>query len=230
MRFVRFFAAVLTVMGLLGCATVDKGAVQAAVEGKSVAIVATMDSAVQLSWIGTTVFNNESSTIERPQWGLASLALKDAETALNNGKRFKSVRTLELGVPTKEEVLKHPDVQMSDLILVISPSVGGDFVAMNEVPLKGVGVRQRSALGLPPYSASYASLEAVLFEARTGKQVALVSETSLKMVGDKVLGKAALDKGAVLKPAMEPLVLDGVKDSVRGAINALIQRMGLGTQ
>ncbi|MBA4264469.1 MAG: hypothetical protein C0453_05255 [Comamonadaceae bacterium] len=230
MPFFRFFSILLTAIGLLGCATVDKAAVQAAADGKSLAIVTTVDSTLQLSWIGTTVFNNESSKLDRPEWGLASLALRDAEAALSNGKRFNSVKSLDIGVSTKEEALRHPEAQAVDLIVVISPSVGGDFVAMNEVPLRGVGVRQRSALGLPPYSAAYASLEAGLFEAKTGKQVALVSETSLKMIADKALGKAALDKGAVLKPELEPLVQSEVKMTVSAAVKTLIQRLGLGLE
>lgn len=230
MGFRRFFLAMLVAAGLSACATVDQAAVRGAAKGKSLAIVATVDSTLQLSWIGTTVLNNETSTIERPEWGLASLAVKETETALNNGGRFKSVKALELGAISREEALKHPDAQSADLIVVIAPSVGADFVAMFEVPLKGLGVRQRSAFGLPPYSTAYASLKAELIETKTGAQVVQVNETSIKMITDKVHGRAALDKGAVLKPAMEPLVQEDMKTTVSAAVKSLIQRLGLGPE
>lgn len=230
MKFFRYFFVALTATGLWGCASVDKAAVQTATDGKSLAIAATLDSTIRLSWIGTTAFNNDSSKLERPDWQLASLALKDAETALSKGGRFTTVKALELDRLTKEDVLKHPAAQVADLIVVISPSVGGDFVPLNEVPLRGIGVRQRSAFGLPPYSAAYASLEAGLFETKTGHQIALVTETSLKMIADKTHGKAALDKGATLKPGLEPVVENDIKTVVSAAIQELIQRLGLGQE
>ncbi len=227
MRVVRLLSAVFVAVVLTGCATVDTTAVRDAVAGKSVAVVSNIDSTLQLSWIGTTAFNNESTKVERPDWALASLALKEAETALIDGGRFKSVKALSLGALSAEELMKHPDVQAVDLVVVIDPTVGPDFVPMFEVPLRGIGVRQRSALGFPPYSATYAALKANLVDSKTGKPVAQASETMLKMTADKTHGKAALDKGAELKPALEPVVSEDSKETVKSGVRSLIKKLGL---
>jgi hypothetical protein len=89
-------------MVVAGCATVDPKVIQTRLSGKSILVASTVESSLNLLWIGTTVFNNESGRLAVPDWSLNTLVVGTAIAELIETKRYRSVAIAEKIDPTKD--------------------------------------------------------------------------------------------------------------------------------
>ena len=79
-----------------GCGTVATSAVQAQLSGKSITVVSLVGETVQLSWRGTTPFNNEFGEARVPDWGLRTRIEDKAVATLEAMPQLASGEVLEV--------------------------------------------------------------------------------------------------------------------------------------
>lgn len=212
----RLWMVLLAAVALLGgCASVDPALVRQQVGGKSLAVVSLVNDKVDASWIGTTVFNNEFDRTERPTWQLPKTAEDAIRGAMPASGPYRALNIRAMPAMSKADLLKGAALT-EDLVLVIAP------VRYPDTPLNGVGIHQRSALGIKPLVSTFASLEGVLIDLKSGQSVARVLDLS-----SAALPASVLDKGAKLKPESEAAVSESVREQVKGSVRAILQQLGL---
>lgn len=212
----RLWMVLLAAVALLGgCASVDPALVRQQVGGKSLAVVSLVNDKVEASWIGTTVFNNEFDRTERPTWQLPKTAEDAIRGAMPASGPYRALNIRAMPAMSKADLLKGAALT-EDLVLVIAP------VRYPDTPLNGVGIHQRSALGIKPLVSTFASLEGVLIDLKSGQSVARVLDLS-----SAALPASVLDKGAKLKPESEAAVSESVREQVKGSVRAILQQLGL---
>jgi hypothetical protein len=204
-----------------GCATgVDRNAVKAQISGKSLSVIVTAGTELEMSWIGTTVFNNERKTLSRPDWNLKVKIESTATEQLNRGGFFGAVRVEQATSKNKSEIISALKSD-SDLLLVLSPSSSGDYVWGTSQPLFGLGVRQRSAFGLPPVAIAYVTLHAELFDRKSGQKIAAFSNMRHQFT------PAPLEQDANLKSNSETTLKEIFPFLIDVSVKDLLTNLGL---
>ena len=212
-------------LGLSACGTVATPMVQAKLTGKSITVVSLVGETVQLSWRGTTVFNNEFGEARVPDWGLRTRIEDKAVATLEASKRFATVKRAQISATRREDALK----QISDLktgsshVLLISPNESGDSIFESSVGFTGLGVAQRSMVRLLPKSAAHASLKADLIELGTFDNVIAQSVSA----NAQRVPAPALLIGPRLNPDTNGAVRDALQIQVDAVVQSLLTQMGL---
>jgi hypothetical protein len=221
----RIALAMVVVLGLSACGTIATPAVQAQLTGKSITVVSVVGETVQLSWRGTTVFNNEFGEAAVSDWGLRTRVEDRAVAMLEASKRFATVQRAQISATRREEALK----QMEDLktgsshVLLISPNESGDSIFESSVGFTGVGVAQRSIGGLLSKSAAHASLKADLIEVGTFQRILAqsVSANAQRIPAPALLG------GPRLNPDHTAAARDALRVQVDAVVTSLLTQLGL---
>jgi hypothetical protein len=221
----RIALAMVVVLGLSACGTIATPAVQAQLTGKSITVVSVVGETVQLSWRGTTVFNNEFGEAAVSNWGLRTRVEDRAVAMLEASKRFATVQRAQISATRREEALK----QMEDLktgsshVLLISPNESGDSIFESSVGFTGVGVAQRSIGGLLSKSAAHASLKADLIEVGTFQRILAqsVSANAQRIPAPALLG------GPRLNPDHTAAARDALRVQVDAVVTSLLTQLGL---
>jgi hypothetical protein len=212
---------VLSWVSLTGCASIDPAAVRAQVAGKRIVVFATVPNELPLSWIGTTVFNNEFATVVSEKWPVRDWAQQRAVTLLSN-------QVLGLGIQVEGGEATSVSDQLklaatnNDIVLDIYAVYGPDPIFQVPPFIRGVGVRQRSTYGSTPTSATYVMLGAALVEGQSRKVVA-----SITSEGHQRLPFVALDTGPALKMNVEADVRASIKTQIDMIVFELLSRLGL---
>ena len=212
-------------MAMLGCGTVSTPKVQAQLKGKAITVVSLVGETVQLSWRGTTVFNNEFGEARVPDWGLRTRIEDKAVATLEASGRFSTVTRAQVSATRREDALK----QIGDLktgsshVLLISPNASGDSIFETAVGFTGLGVAQRSMIRLMPKSAAHASLKADLVELGTFDNVIAQSVSA----NAQRVPSPALLIGPRLNPDHTGAVRDALRVQVDAVVQSLLTQMGL---
>lgn len=225
MRWVRRGLLVLAAWAVSACGTVAIPKVQAKLAGKSITVVSLVGETVQLSWRGTTVFNNEFGEARVPDWGLRTRIEDKAVALLEGSRRFSTVQRAQVSATRRDDALK----QISDLktgsshVLLISPNESGDSLFDTRVGFVGLGVAQRSVIRLAPQSAAHASLKADLVELGTFDNVIAQSVSA----NAQRVPSPALLTGPRLNAEITGAVRDALQVQVDAAVQSLLTQMGL---
>jgi hypothetical protein len=216
----RLTLALLGMVVLSGCASFDPGAVRAKTEGKSILVASDLGSSLNLSWIGTTVFNNEASTHAADGLQLDGAALSTALWALQQNQRYRSVAAAP---QVKRTSAGFPRVAgaAADYLLLIEPGTTADFLFRTNQFFRGVGVVQRSFAGATPRAAVHAVLQAELFDLRTGESLGKQTYT------DFMDAPALLTSGPTIPRAALDPTLESAVARVQGAVISLVRVIGL---
>jgi hypothetical protein len=213
------------VWGLSACGTVSTPAVQTQLTGKSITVVSVVGETVELSWRGTTVFNNEHGEARVPDWGLRTRVEDRAVAMLEASKRFTNVQRAQVSATRREEALKQVEElkTRSSHVLLISPNRSGDSIFDTSVGFNGLGVAQRSLVGLATQSAAHASLKADLIELGTFQRVLAQSVSA----NAQRIPAAALLSGPRLNPDKAGAARDALRVQVDAVVTSLLTQMGL---
>ena len=218
-------ACTAAVFGLGACGTVSTPAVQAKLTGKSITVVSVVGETVQLSWRGTTVFNNEQGEARVPDWGLRTRVEDRAVAMLEASRRFSTVHRAQISATRREEALK----QLEDLktgsthVLLFTPNASGDSIFETSVGFTGLGVAQRSLVGLGAKSAVHASLKADLIELGTFDRTLAQSVSA----NAQRVPAPALLSGPRLNPDRAEAARDALRVQVDAVVSSLLTQMGL---
>lgn len=216
-----FWFMVLSWVGLSGCASIDPAAVRAQVTGKRIVVFSTVPNELPLSWIGTTVFNNEFATVVSEKWPVRDWAQQRAVTLLSDQASGLGIQVERGEAASISEQLKLA-ANSNALVLDIYAVYGEDPVFQVPPFVRGIGVRQRSTYGSKPTSATYVMLGAALVEAQSRKVVA-----SITSEGHQRLPFVALDAGPALKSSVEADVRASIKTQIDMTVLELLGRLGL---
>jgi hypothetical protein len=154
-------------MVVAGCATVDPKVIQTRLSGKSILVASTVESSLNLLWIGTTVFNNESGRLAVPDWSLDTLVVGAAIAELIETKRYRSVAIAEKIDPTKDGFV-NAQKGKADFLVLLEPGFSEDRIFSTNQTIRGIGVLQRSVLGSQPRTVVHAALKGKIFDLGTG--------------------------------------------------------------
>jgi hypothetical protein len=217
--------SMVAILGLSACGTVSTPAVQAKLTGKSITVVSVVGETVELSWRGTTVFNNEKGEARVPDWGLRTRVEDRAVAMLEASKRFSTVQRAQISATRREEALK----QIEDLktgsshILLFTPNESGDSIFETSQGFYGLGVAQRSIMGVASKSAVHASLKADLIELGTFQRTLAQSVSA----NAQRVPAPALLSGPRLNPENTGPARDALRVQVDAVVTSLLTQMGL---
>lgn len=208
------------------CGTVSTPAVQAKLTGKSITVVSVVGETVRLSWRGTTVFNNEFGEARVADWGLRTRVEDRAVAMLEASKRFTNVQRAQITATRREEALKEVENLKtgSSHVLLISPNASGDSLFDTSVGFTGLGVAQRSLVGILPKSAAHASLAADLIELGSFQQRILAQSVSANA---QRIPSPALLSGPRLNPEHSADARDALRVQVDAVVTSLLTQLGL---
>lgn len=167
-------AAALLLAG--GCATVDPEVVRAQTTGKTVAVASDLGE-LQLVWVGTTVFNNEYGTRDISAWGADRLAVALVVEPLRASQRLADVLPVDAIVREGSAPPRLPPGQQADFLLLVETyrTAPPDPIFHTNLGLSGIGVVQRSFMGIPPRTHPYLALQLRLIDLRSNQVVATSS-------------------------------------------------------
>jgi len=215
----------VAIWGLSACGTVSTPAVQAKLTGKSITVVSVVGETVELSWRGTTVFNNEKGEARVPDWGLRTRVEDRAVAMLEASRRFSTVQRAQISATRREEALK----QIEDLktgsshILLFTPNESGDSIFETSQGFYGLGVAQRSIMGVASKSAVHASLKADLIELGAFQRTLAQSVSA----NAQRVPAPALLSGPRLNPEYTDPARDALRVQVDAVVTSLLTQMGL---
>jgi hypothetical protein len=212
---------VLSWAGLTGCASIDPAAVRSQVAGKGIVVFATVPNELPLSWIGTTVFNNEFATVASEKWPVRDWAQQRAVTLLSGQATGLGIQ-VERGEAASVSDQLNLAATNNDFVLDIYAVYGPDPIFQVPPFVRGVGVRQRSTYGSTPKSATYVMLGAALVEGHSRKVIA-----SITSEGHQRLPFVALDSGPALKASVETDVRASIRTQIDMTVFELLSRLGL---
>jgi hypothetical protein len=135
---------IATILAVSGCSTLDPKAVQSQTAGKSIAVASTAGEKLNMMWIGTTTFNNESTQIAVPDWKVDEAIAKQAVANLQNTKRYGEVFYIEGTIRGSDGVPTVATDKKADYIVFIEPATYQDGAFMTNQPMRGIGIMQRS--------------------------------------------------------------------------------------
>lgn len=175
----RLFFSLALLIGLgSGCA-VNPTKVQANLAGRSVGISVCLKDQLSNQWIGTTIFNNSAKEQPAPGLGLTEAAklasqeyfqLTDSKvTILADCLDWKTAPRPPLGTP---------------VLLTFHEGYVPDQIGGTNRGQSGIGVFQRSLLGVKPFGRTHAVLEAKLADTFSGKQL---GKTDCFVLGSSIL-------------------------------------------
>ena len=212
---------VLTWAGLTGCASIDPSLVRSEIAGKRIVVFSTVPNELPLSWIGTTIFNNEFATVVSEKWPVRDWAQSRAFTLLAD-----QVTRLDIQVARGEAASVSDQLKLAasnnDIVLDIYAVHGPDPIFGVPPWLSGVGLRQRSTYGSTPTSATYVMLGAALIEDQSRKVVASITSEAHQR-----LPFVALDAGPALKTNLEADVRASIKTQIDMTVLDLLTKLGL---
>lgn len=173
--FVRILLCGMIVV-FAGCATWDPVAIGEQTRGKALVIATTVGGKLHLTWIGTTVFNNEYGSQEIGHWKAAESAQTIAVQELSTSGRYASVDGITGVIREGKTAPKVPDTVKGDYLLLIEETPTQDIIWNTSQMFLGLGVAQRSLLGLSSPAVAHASIRSSLHDLRSGQEVAATSE------------------------------------------------------
>lgn len=210
------------VVGLSACATADRPSLQGQLAGKSVTVVTAVDASLNLSWRGTTVFNNEHGRAAVPEWQLRERVQDRTAELLRVSGRYLAVDTASISSVRREDALKELQLK-TDFVLLITPARAADTLFDTNVGFNGLGIAQRSALQLMPQSAVHVALKADLLDNRiVGRVVAEATANSAQRIP-----APALLAGPRLNADLTPAAREAMQLQVDAAVQSLVTQLGL---
>ncbi len=214
------YVVLLGIAVLAGCASFDPSEVRSRTEGKSILVASDLGSALNLLWIGTTVFNNESGEHSAKDLRLDQAALSTALWALDSDKRYRSVGAAENMSRTTSGFPKNLKAN-ADYLLLIERGTSQDIVFRTNQAMRGIGVLQRSILGANARAVVFAVLQGELFDLRTGESLGKRTYTEFMDTPD------LLESGPKIPVSSLAPTLESATTRTKGAVVNLVRVLGL---
>ena len=223
----------LTSMALIvaGCASIDPQAVQSQTRGKTIAVASALGPELNLTWVGTTIFNNQFGTRPVPDWRIDEQVAIYVSQSLTSGQRYAAVNVLQ-GVSRKGNTVPVlPAGTTADFLLLIEQYDADDPIWNTNQSFKGLGIAQRTFMGLAPPAHGHVGVTIELFDMLKGASVGRSSEFEnwpinfrLSSGGTASLttSPAPLVKDSDLETLREPML-----DRLRATLEKLLGEMGL---
>lgn len=203
--FQRFFVTCLIASGISACSTIDTEALKAQTAAKPLVMVSGLDSQLHLVWVGTTVFNNESQDITKPEWQLAERVEKALQARLESSGRFTSVKLVTKRGASRADLLKALEGEKG-VALLLTPAAIQDQVYSTSVDMRGNGEFQRTAFGLKGTATSHVMVNAEWWSLDSNTSLANHVSRNYKV------HSSTLVEGARVDAAAESLVQETLQD------------------
>ena len=166
----RAILVLLIALTLISCASIGPDKPFDSNE-KSVTLVVNTADTFALQWIGTTIFNNKSGADLINDFNISKIIAENSEEVLEKTTEFKSV-SITTALKYKElQNRKELNSLNADYMLVISDNSVQDIRFCTNRKYTGVGIFQRSLIGIDPNSVSHVALKAELIEVSSGKTI-----------------------------------------------------------
>lgn len=215
-----FMAMCLAASAILsGCGTVDPLRIRSQVGDKGLVVVVRVPNELSLSWVGTTLLNNESAVHANQDWDIKHWIEERSVALLRQAGRKARALVLQ---PGAQVALAQMIDSTNEVVLVIAPGYGPDKVFNRPPYVSGIGLRQHTWFGMEAASATYVQLDARILNPSHPQEVQIVSSESFQR-----LPFAALEKGPTLPPRVEGAVRDAIRVQIDGVVLDLIGRLGL---
>jgi hypothetical protein len=224
-----FMAVMMAALG--GCASFDPTAIAAQTQGKSVIVASGLGPDLHLGWIGTTAFNNEFGTRAVPGWDIADVATSTASQALQETQRYSGIRTTQVPVTRNMELPNLPVGMDADFLLVIGEGRCPDPVWMTNQAFTGIGITQRTLLGLPAQAHLHVCITLQLFDLKTRQSIGMTSSLKHRPTNIRLIsgGGASLSTTRVpkLDDADAAILKEPLLSTLRESIPAKLRDLGL---
>jgi len=173
----KYLAIATAVVVATACATLDPQAVQTQTRGKSIAVVSALGSNLSLKWVATA-FTSEEGEIPVPAWEIDEMATKTVSTMLLATQRYSTV-TVYKGISRVENAVPQlPTGAQADYLLLIERHTRGNPDPMfgSSDSFGGLGIAQRSLLGMVLPRKAHVGISIELFDLTAGKSMGSVNE------------------------------------------------------
>lgn len=202
------------------CATIDKEAVKSQTAGKRLAVASALTHQVNLQWIGTTVLNNESQTIEKAEWNLPTLLHDRLQRQLETSGRFSGV-TLTHQVGADRQALISAAGKEADVALLLTPDAAVEPLYNTSRTIRGFGVFQRSVFGARLHSLPHVVVKAELVDLKTSQSIAAFTTQTYE------IKEYSLGSGAVIADDKVQMVLDSLTNQMGASTDQMLKKFGI---
>lgn len=202
------------------CATIDKEAVKSQTAGKRLVVASALTHQVNLQWIGTTALNNESQTIEQPEWNLPTMFHEDLKSQLDASGRFSGV-TLTHQVGADRQALLLAAGKEADVALLLTPGVVVEPLYNTSRAMRGFGVFQRSVFGARLHSLPHVVVKGELVDLKTAQPIAAFTTQTYE------IKEYSLGSGAVMEDSKEQMVRDSLTNQMGVSTGLMLKKFGI---
>jgi hypothetical protein len=210
---------------LAGCETLQPDAVKAQTQGKSLVVASMLGPKVKLQWIGTTVFNNEYGEISPDTWdldGKAQTAGVDALRVTGRYARVAGVAGVQRGADGAPRL---PTDTQADVVIVITQASHGDPLFGTNQGLAGLGVVQRTFMGLERTEV-FSAIRLDLYDG-AGKSMGSRMQFEHEPAGFKLLSGSSNKEPPKVTDADMAAFRDKLHARLRKAVETALAKAGL---
>lgn len=172
----RFLLLVLVIFSVAACSTFDSQVVRTQTHGKSIAVASTLGPDLGLTWIGTTIVNAELGRIPVTTWNIDELATRTASSALQATRRYAAVTEFSGIYRIGNKIPRLPEGSQADFLLLLQPLNAGDPIYNSDLSLTGMGVAQRTFLGMEAPTYAHVGVTGELFDMAAVKSMGAISK------------------------------------------------------
>lgn len=220
-RCLGFLCIAMGFFGLTGCASFDPSVVKTRTEGQAVRVLVGVPEELSLSWVGTTVFNNEAGLERLERLNPRALVGQSVMTLLVEAARYPAV-VVEDSPETRSTAMLNGVTASSGVLLLVYPCAAPDQAFQTNQFYRGVGLMQRSLLGLTPRTAMHAVICGEVIDAATRTSMAKTDAVSYQRIDSPYLLS-----GPKIKEEHRSSVAESMPNHIRAATSQLLERLGL---
>jgi hypothetical protein len=221
MKKVVAWLSLAVILVLSGCASYDPQAIRSQTSGKSVAVSSRLGDKLNLSWIGTTVFNNESGEISIADWKIDEAVAKGAVDSLRNAKRYAQVFPVAGIKRGTDGTVDASAAGKADYLVLIESASYQDRAFMTNQFLKGIGVAQRTMFNSVKRTVGHASVSVEVIDVKSGKPVGTFGKQGIWP------SVVSLETGPkIAESDLSQFKADTIRN-VQGAVAEALEKLGL---
>lgn len=208
-----------------GCASVNPQAVQSQTRGKTIAVASALGPELNLNWVGTTILNNEFGTRPVPNWGIDEQAAIYVSQALTSGQRYAAVNVLQ-GVSRKGNAVPVLPVGTSaDFLLLIEQDDGGDPIWGTNQSFKGLGIAQRTFMGLEPPAHGYVAVTIELFDMLKGTTLGSSWDFAAWPIDFRLSSGGKASMTAIRVPLVKDSDLETLREPMLDRLRVMLEKL-----
>ncbi len=228
-----FLGAILALLPLAGCNTLDPQVVQTQTRGKSIAVSSELGPNLELNWIGTTIFSNRFGHVPVPGWSIDELAANTARAALQSTQRYPAIAVFPGIHKIGDATPKLPAGTQADFLLLFRRFNAGDPIYNTNQSFEGLGIAQRTFFGFQPPTRAHVGVTGELFDLAADKSLGSISDFSHWEIAAKLTSDGT--SGSIWEKQPAPIIAEKDLDDLKSqfstklitVIEKLVREMGL---